>query len=137
VSENLDLLVGDAERTAAAAALRDHYEAGRLTLDELEGRLDAVNAARTTSDIRTALRQLPQTATLPTLSPRDRRWRSLATQYAALNAIALLVWAASGAQGDFWPKWMLVATAILFLRRVAGPSRRHGRRSALPPPTDR
>jgi hypothetical protein len=134
VSEDLDLLIGDVERTDAATALRGHYEAGRLTLEELEGRLDEVNAARTRADLRTALRQLPEKSP-PTLNPRDRRWSSLVLQYVALNAIAVLVWLASGSEGDFWPKWVLVATAILFVRRLVGlphEPRRLARR--LPPP---
>lgn len=140
MTQDLDLLVGDAERTDAASSLRTHYEAGRLTLEELESRLDQVNAARTAADLKTALRQLPEKS-LPTLSPRDRRWSSLVLQYVALNAIALLVWLASGAQGDFWPKWVFVATAILFVRRAVGlphePRRLARRLPPPPPPPDR
>ena len=85
VSQHPDLLIGDAERTAAAAELRQHYEAGRLTLDELEGRLDSVNAARTESDLRGALRQLPSAAARPTFRPRDRRWREQCQQALAAH----------------------------------------------------
>lgn len=113
-----------------ASNLRVHYEAGRLTLEELEGRLDRVHAARTESDLREALRQLPATR-LPTLNPRDARWRSLAAQYALINGIAILVWLSSGAHGDFWPRWVLIVTLIMFVRRVFGRGRRH--RDALPP----
>jgi fatty acid desaturase len=62
------------------------------------------------------------------VSPRDTRWRSLALQYAVVNAIAILVWLFGGADGDFWPKWVLIATLIMFARRVSGHRRR------LPPP---
>jgi len=140
VTEDLDLLVGDAERTSAATALRHHYEAGRLTLEEFEGRLDEVNAARTESDLGEAMRQLPSDSPLPSLNPRDRRWSSLVLQYVALNAIAVVVWLASDAQSDFWPKWVFVATAILFVRRVVGfPHGPYGPRGPygpgrLPPP---
>lgn len=134
MTQDIDLLIGDAERTDAASALRGHYEAGRLTLEELEGRLDEVNAARTAADLRNALRQLPEKS-LPTLSPRDRRWSSLVLQYVALNAIAVLVWLASGAEGDFWPRWVFVATAIVFVRRVVGlPHEPRGLARRLPPP---
>lgn len=129
-----DLLVGDTERAAATAELRRHYEAGRLTLEEFETRLGRANGARTESDLRAALEQLPS-GKLPTLSPRDRRWRSLALQYGAVNLIAVLVWLFTGAQGDFWPKWVLLATLIMFIRRLAGP--RHPRQPPpLPPPPD-
>jgi len=38
--------VTDADRDAAAAQLREHYAAGRLSLDELQDRLDAVYRAQ-------------------------------------------------------------------------------------------
>jgi Domain of unknown function (DUF1707) len=44
-----DLRIGDADREAAAASLREHYAQGRLTLDEFNQRLDAVFAATTQS----------------------------------------------------------------------------------------
>jgi hypothetical protein len=134
VTQDLDLLIGDADRTDAAASLRSHYEAGRLTLEELENRLDEVNAARTQGDLGRALRQLPEKS-LPTLNPRDRRWSSLVLQYVALNAIAVLVWLASDGHSDFWPKWVFVATAILFVRRLVGiPHEPRGLARRLPPP---
>jgi hypothetical protein len=122
-----DILVSDAERERVADDLRGHYEAGRLTLDEFQQRLDQLHAARTQRQLDDALRQLPPTP-LPSVSPRDTRWRSLALQYAVVNAIAILVWLFGGADGDFWPKWVLIATLIMFARRVSGHRRR------LPPP---
>ncbi len=120
MSERVDLLIGDAERTAAESELRRHYDAGRLTLEEFEERLGRVHGARTESELGGVFRQLPATK-LPTLRPRDTRWRSLAVQYAFVNAVSILVWFASGGHGDFWPKWVLVGTAIMFARRLAGP----------------
>jgi hypothetical protein len=90
VSDGEDLLVGDAERASAVAELRRHHDAGRLTLEEFEGRLDDAQRARTESDLRQALRQLPSTA-LPSLRHRDTRWRSLALQYSTVNVVAILV----------------------------------------------
>jgi uncharacterized membrane protein YccC len=123
-----DLLVSDADRARAEGDLREHYEAGRLTLEEFQQRLDEVHAARTSSQLEYALRQLPP-ARLPTVSPRDTRWRSLALQYALVNGVAVLVWAVSGG-GSFWPKWVLLVTLIGFARRVS----RRSRRSLPPPP---
>jgi hypothetical protein len=114
-----DLLVSDAEREQVADELRGHYEAGRLTLDEFQHRLDEAHAARTETQLQHVLRQLPS-ARLPTVRPRDTRWRSLALQYALVNAIAILIWGAAGADGDFWPKWVLVVTLIGFTRRAFG-----------------
>jgi hypothetical protein len=131
VAESPDLLIGDAERETAETELRGHYDAGRLTLDEYESRLGEVHAARTGADLREALRQLPD-AKRPTLSPGDRRWRSLAYQYVLVNVIANLVWLATGADSSYWPRWVLLGTAILFLRRLLRPSR-GSHRPPLPP----
>jgi hypothetical protein len=60
---------------------------------------------------------------------RDLRWSSLALQYGLVNLICILVWLFSGAQGSFWPKWVLVGTLVMYCRRLG---RRSGRRG-LPP----
>ena len=125
-----DLLVSDAERRRVAEDLREHYEAGRLTLEEFEERIDETNSARTRTQLEHVLRQLPS-ARLPTVRPRDKRWRSLALQYALINLIAILIWLFGGANGDFWPKWVFLVTLITFTRRALG--HRHRYRS-LPPP---
>jgi fatty acid desaturase len=67
--------------------------------------------------------------------PRDTRWRSLALQYALVNVIAVLIWVFGGANGDFWPRWVLLVTLIMFTRRAFG--RRHYRRLPPPPPPPR
>lgn len=56
-----NMRVGDAEREAVAAQLREHYADGRLTLDELNERLDQAFAARTRADLTAVTRDLPVT----------------------------------------------------------------------------
>jgi Domain of unknown function (DUF1707) len=51
--------VGDAEREAAAAELREHYASGRLTLDELNERIDKAFAAKTRGDLNVLMTDLP------------------------------------------------------------------------------
>jgi Domain of unknown function (DUF1707) len=51
--------IGDADREAVAAQLREHYADGRLTLDELNERLDQTFAAKTKADLDVVLRDLP------------------------------------------------------------------------------
>jgi DNA-binding transcriptional ArsR family regulator len=51
--------VSDADRDAAAAALGEHFAQGRLTLDELNARLDAALTARTHGELARAARDLP------------------------------------------------------------------------------
>jgi fatty acid desaturase len=129
VTQTPDLLASDADRARVATQLREHYESGRLTLEEFQERLDETHRARTEAQLERVLRQLPSPK-LPTVNPRDRRWRSLALQYALVNVIAVLIWVFSGGNGDFWPKWVLVVTLFMFTRRAFG--RRY--RQALPRP---
>ncbi len=56
------LRIGDADREAAAAALGEHYAAGRLPLDEFQHRLELVFAAKTDLDVAAITRDLPSAA---------------------------------------------------------------------------
>ena len=129
MAESLDTLVADADRATAADEMRQHYDSGRLTLDEFESRLAEVNTARTRGDLEHAFRQLPRTETPVSLRLRDRRWSSLALQYLLINVVCIAVWAFSGNQGGFWPKWVLLGTLFMYFRRLGY---RSGRRR-LPP----
>jgi hypothetical protein len=129
MAESLDMLVADSDRAAAADELREHYDSGRLTLDEFESRLAEVHAARTRGDLEHAQRQLPKKEPPVSLRVRDRRWSSLALQYGLINLVCILVWAFSDVHHDFWPKWVLLGTLIMYLRRVG----RRSRRRELPP----
>ena len=53
--------VSDAERDAVAAQLREHYAQGRLSLDELNERLDRAFASRTRADLNAVTSDLPYT----------------------------------------------------------------------------
>jgi DUF1707 SHOCT-like domain len=130
MAESLDMLVADSDRRAAADELREHYDSGRLTLDEFESRLGEIHAARTRGDLEHAHRQLPSKEPPASLRMRDRRWSSLALQYGLINLVCILVWAV-GSQDNFWPKWVLIGTLILYLRRLG----RGSRRRRLPPST--
>jgi hypothetical protein len=59
MASGFEMRVGDAEREATAAELREHYASGRLTLDELNERLDQAFAAKTRGDLNALLRDLP------------------------------------------------------------------------------
>jgi len=54
-----EMRAGHAEREAVAAELREHYASGRLTLDELNERLDKTFAAKTRGDLEELMRDLP------------------------------------------------------------------------------
>ena len=59
MASGYEMRVGDAERETTAAELREHYASGRLTLDELNERLDKALAAKTRGDLDALMRDLP------------------------------------------------------------------------------
>ena len=64
--------VTDANRDAAAAQLREHYAAGRLSLDEFQDRLDALYRAQTGRELGLVTDSLPHEAVaIPPGTPWD------------------------------------------------------------------
>jgi hypothetical protein len=55
-----NIRVGDADRESVAAQLREHYGDGRLTLDELNERLDRTFAAKTYGELSAVTTDLPR-----------------------------------------------------------------------------
>jgi DNA-binding MarR family transcriptional regulator len=60
-----DMRASDADRDAAAVALGEHYARGRLTLGELDARLDAALTAITHGELSQVTRDLPDLTMLP------------------------------------------------------------------------
>jgi hypothetical protein len=129
-----DLRASDFERERAAADIRDHFAAGRLTEEELDERVAAAYAARTQRELdvlRADLPALPATREQERaeLAARRRKLqrRLLQETGGALGAFVLCtaIWVASGADGSFWPIWVGLAAAIALLRngwRLYGPA---------------
>lgn len=120
VTPRSDIRIGTSEREHAAALLSQHLSAGRLELDEFDGRVKAVYAARTEKDLAVLL------ADLPTSQPRrrDRRWP--ANRY----LLALMLLGAFAIVFTFvaFPPLFLIPIGFLVLRnrrrrhaRLAGP----------------
>lgn len=114
------LRASDAERERTATLLRDHAAAGRLTPEELDERLDAAYTARTVGELDALAHDLPATAQ-PVALGRRRALDRPGVRERALHAIGLMVlvnvacnaiWLATGADGSWWPKWVLLATAL-------------------------
>jgi Flp pilus assembly protein TadB len=59
VQAGIWLRASDAERDATAAELREHYAAGRLSLDELNERISRAFAAKTRGDLSAVMHDLP------------------------------------------------------------------------------
>jgi hypothetical protein len=111
----------DAEREAVAERLRDAAAEGRLDPDELGDRVEAAYKAQTVAELE------PLTADLPPLpEPAPRREPVLRNEHVRRrlagfitpNLICIGVWLASGANGDFWPKWVLLVTGIALVGSV-------------------
>jgi hypothetical protein len=129
-----ELRASDEERERAAAEIRDHFAAGRLTDDELGERLDAVYHARTQrelSELRADLPALPATRAQARaeLAERRRELRGELIQHTggalAPFFICTVIWAFAGASGYFWPAWVALAALIPLVRngwRLYGPA---------------
>jgi hypothetical protein len=64
--------VSDAERDQAVAELSEHYQAGRLTLEEFDDRSNLALRARTGSDLSALFTDLPKGAAPSMLAPASR-----------------------------------------------------------------
>src|SRR5919107_1933492 len=105
-----ELLASDAEREQHAQLLREHAAQGRLTVEELEERLDRVYAARTHGELAPVVADLP--APRRPQPKRQRSWRQTElTAFVAVNLLLIVIWAATGA-GYFWPIWPLLGWGI-------------------------
>ena len=114
-------LVGDADRERALAVLRRHYAEGRLDPDELSSRVHVAAVARSTADVRAALRGLPNGLIEAVLAPR------LFAAGTALGGIPALRTARRVALAAIATAVWLSATMVLLLAYtvsllVSGPS---------------
>ena len=69
MASGYNVRIGDADREAIAAQLREHFADGRLTLEELNERLDQTFAAKTRADLSVVMRDLPHVARPMTGAP--------------------------------------------------------------------
>jgi hypothetical protein len=131
VSESASIRVADADRERLAEELREHMLAGRLTPEELEERLGRAYAATTRGELDALKADLPMgLATLQgALAARKAKLRRrLAQEAGGAAGVSLLcvgIWAASGADGSFWPIWVILFTLLPLVRnawRLLGPA---------------
>ena len=90
-------LAGDADRERATASLREHFVGGRLTLDELSERTNAVLRARSREELRRAFDGLPQ-------------WHGRGLAQTVTRAAAVVV---------FTGAWLLFSFVLLVLLGLA------------------
>jgi hypothetical protein len=115
------LRIGDAERDAVAAELREHFAHGRLTLEEFNQRIDAVFAAKTQRDLSRLTSDLPHVRSggAPLPSARTRQGPMLTSRPAGVGPMAA-DWASTG-----WPGTDLAGTAWAGQNWSGGSRTRH------------
>jgi Domain of unknown function (DUF1707) len=112
------LRASDADRERLIAELNEHTVEGRLSTDEFEQRVQAVYAARTITELDTLRRDLPETMAQRAQNRAARR--SLLTRRLvqetggsmSVFAVCTAIWLVSGAQGQFWPVWVLIVVVM-------------------------
>lgn len=130
VSNSGHLRASDAEREQLVEELHEHTVAGRLTAVELEERLDTVYAATTRAQLDSVRADLPisTVAARRELVERKSHLRRRLSQEAGgslfASFVCVAIWLASGAQGSFWPIWVIVFSLLPVVRdgwRLLGP----------------
>lgn len=110
-------LVGDADRERGLARLRRHYADGRLSVAELDYRAGVLARARTTRELRIALRDLPYGRLESELLPRWVALRSSPAGEAVVRRISRLLVAAAVLAA--WLSASLVLLAALGIAVIA------------------
>jgi hypothetical protein len=112
----------DEDREQLIAELNEHLVAGRLDTDELERRVSAAYEATTTGELDALRSDLPAPSRQVALQHAERRRqltrRMIQESGGSLSAfvVCVLIWAASGAEGQFWPVWVLVVFLLSVVR---------------------
>jgi Domain of unknown function (DUF1707) len=107
---------GDRERTAVADRLAAHAAAGRLTVDELEQRVERAHAAVHTTDLDALLADLPERSRTPDRRRRAPGWAPYPFIGAAFVAAIIATVALSIAVGHPVPPVFLLVLLVWRLR---------------------
>jgi hypothetical protein len=106
----IDVRASDGDRDRVVEELRAHAADGRLTMEELEERVQRALAARTLGELPELTRDLPERAT----RRRRRSHRPELGTFVAVMVLLLAIWALTGA-GYFWPMWPLIGWGVFVL----------------------
>ncbi|MEU5989769.1 DUF1707 domain-containing protein [Spirillospora sp. NPDC047418] len=146
MAPNPDIRASDADRDRVAASLREHCALGRITMEELQERLDSAYASKTLGDLQEVTSDLPEedlyelpvpaaqpksTASVARPPSRDldmRGTKAMWGAWATVSAINFTVWLiVLVTVGGVYPWWIWVAGpwgAVLLMRTIFGD--RHG-----------
>jgi hypothetical protein len=121
------LRVSDADRDRAIAELSEHYQAGRLSTEELEDRTGRALQARTAADLAALFTDLPrqrQVAATPAAAPASPGSRLPARLHVAPIAIIAIVVAVAIISGHPGLIALVPIVALIIVRRLTGTTRR-------------
>ena len=127
------LRVSDADRDRAIAELSEHYQAGRLTTEELEDRTGRALAARTSADLAALFtdlprRQAPVTSAASAPASPGRSWPARVPVVPVAILAVVVVLALLGGH-PFHFAWLPVVAIIVIRLLVGGRGRRCDRRA--------
>ena len=117
----------DADRDAVVAALSEHFQAGRLTSEELEERTGRALSARTLGELDEMTADLPAlrpASPPPVTRPRGPGYPGRPPIVAALAGLAIVLavlGASAGRHG--WDIWWVIPVGLLVARGLARPRR--------------
>ncbi len=112
----------DGDREQLISELNEHSVAGRIDTDELERRVKAAYTATTTGQLDALRSDLPVPSRQVALQHSERRRqltrRMIQESGGSLGAfgVCTVIWAASGAHGQFWPVWVLLIFVLSVVR---------------------
>jgi hypothetical protein len=135
----VQMKASDADRDAVLSDLSEHFQAGRLTVDEFEDRTGRALAARTWGELRDLTQDLPTSSAGPHVSvtattgapPRRPLGRPVLIPIAVLAGIGIAVALSGGTVHARWGILWLLLPVLLIARRMtccAGGPRRSGPR---------
>jgi Domain of unknown function (DUF1707) len=107
--------VSDAEREVVVERLRHAAAEGRLDTDELSERVGRAYSAQTAADLEPLTADLPEPKPSPLSIWQNEDVRRRLIALFTANPICIAVWALTGSDGDFWPKWVLLGTAAALI----------------------
>jgi hypothetical protein len=123
------LRVSDADRDAALAELTQHFEAGRLTSEELDDRTGRILAARTGTELESQLTDLPaldaswaEPPGYPAPRPTSNRVPGLVLAVVVVAVIAVILTLSAGHNHTVhaWNAAVPDLIGIFVLRRLGG-----------------
>ncbi|TDC66524.1 DUF1707 domain-containing protein [Actinomadura sp. GC306] len=146
MAPNPDIRASDADRDRVAASLREHCGEGRITMDELHERLEAVYEAKTIGQLQEVTADLPEEdlyqlpvpasqlkstdlAAGASRVPEVSQHRAMWAAWASVSAINITIWLIIAVtSGWVYPWWIWVAGpwgAMLLVGTLFGGGRRN------------